>query len=100
MTSLYSRVIVLADGRCVVPGLDFEGRKVTVHHRTASHLVLHITGGSGWSGVGMRSYTPAKFIVLAIKKAGRKQAGYLGQVGEELHTTDVVEFDLRREVRP
>jgi hypothetical protein len=94
VTSIYSRVIVTADGTCVLPGIDFEGRRVRVHHRDRTHLVLHVSGGTGWGGVGMRAYAPAKFLVLRILAVSRTPASYLGSTGEELRTADVVFFDV------
>ena len=97
MSFAASRLIIEAGGRVVFPGIDYESRRVTVHHRRGDVLVLHVTGGSGWGGVGMRSYTPAQFEVVRLKGKGRPGARYLGHVGEEWSYDHIVEFDIKRE---
>lgn len=108
MSSAATRMIITADGGVVFPGIDYEGRKVTVHHRRGQLsgaaigdvVVLHITGGSGWGGVGSRSYAPAQFEVVRLKAKGRKDARYLGHVGQEWHYDHVVEFEIKKQRQP
>lgn len=104
MSFAATRMIVTTDSRVVFPGMDYEGRKVTIHHRRGQEsgaqvgdvVVLHITGGSGWGGVGMRSYSPAQFEVVRLKAKGKKDTRYLGHVGQEWHYEHIVEFDIKR----
>lgn len=104
MSFAASRLIMMADGRVVFPGIDYEGRKITVHHRRGQDsglragdvLVLHVAGGSGWGGIGMRSYAPAQFEVVRLKGTGKSGASYLGYVGVEWHYEHIVEFDIKK----
>ena len=80
---LYTHPEIHADGTVTFRGLDFEGCKVHLHSRNLTHLVLKVTGGSGWAGRGARAYRRTHFIVLRI-------------VSEKpLRTEEVVQFDLR-----
>jgi len=104
MSFAASRLIITSEGRVVFPGIDYEARKVTVHHRrgqlsgpsAGDVLVLHVTGGSGWGGVGMRSYAAAQFEVVRLKGKGKNDARYLGHVGVEWSYEHIVEFDIKK----
>jgi len=91
-----SRVIIQDDGRVIFPGIDFEGRKCTVHEKRGDFLIVHITGGSGWGGVGMRSYAAASFDV--VKLIGRpKPVTYLGEKGVQYSIENVVSFEIKKQ---
>lgn len=65
-------------------GHDYEGRALHVHHRTADHLVVRVSGGSCWRSVGEREYVPARFEVYAI----------VGGAGNRLVVEEIVHFDI------
>lgn len=70
-SDIYSNPEVKLDGTVRFPGLDFEGSKLTLHQQTADAMIVHVSGGSGWNGVGQpRAYSPAHFIVL--RRVGKK----------------------------
>lgn len=93
-----SRLIVAADGKVVVPGLDYEGRALHVHERNRQYIVVKISSGSGWSGVGMpRCYVPARFDVYRITGKSKANVKYMGVTGEEIPIEHVIDFPLRPE---
>lgn len=74
------------DGSVTFPGVDFEGRKLSVHYRNRFTLVVKVTGGSGWAGRGERSYRGAEFIVMQRES-------------EKSPWNEVVTFPLRKETK-
>lgn len=81
-----SQPIIDGDGSVKFSGLDFEGRKLSVHFKTDRLLVIKVTGGSGWASIGERAYHGAKFIVMARES-------------EDGPWHDIVTFPLRKEER-
>lgn len=67
-------------------GVDFEGRKVTVHYRDSRYLVLKVSGGKCWKDqLSGHQYVPAELRVYAILQE------------EPLRVARLVEFPLRPE---
>lgn len=61
------KITLGADGFAGVMGLDL-GPDVTVHHQTASILVLKAGGHSTWASLGQQAYVPTRFYVYAIEE--------------------------------
>ena len=97
MSFAASRLLIKDDGSVVFPGIDYEGRRPTVHERSGDVLVIHITGGSGWGGVGMRSYSPAQFEVVRLKGKPKKRSRYMNEVGEEWAFEHLATFDIKKQ---
>lgn len=96
MSTGASRVIIKKDGTVIFPGLDYEGRKLTVHERQGDILIVHVTGGSGWGGIGMRSYAPASFDVIRLIGKGQRST-YLGNDGEQYAIENIVSFEIKKQ---
>ena len=87
------RTIVLGENdRVNIRGMDYESRKLTLHHKTTFHsspnyIVIKVHGGSVWDGnYCPRRYVPAYFEVYQI----------VSQKGNEIQAQNVFEFPLKR----
>lgn len=49
------------------PGVDLGG-KVKLVHRAGSYCVLHVAGGSHWSGIGSRTPHPAQWLLVLVER--------------------------------
>lgn len=83
-------LIVAEDGSVSVRGLDYEGRKLTVHKRNQNYLVIKVAGGGCWSGNYMpRRYVPAQFDVYRI----------ISTKGDTIMAEPLVDFPIRLEAK-
>jgi hypothetical protein len=93
-----NRLIVTPDGKVVIPGMDYEGRKLTVHQRSRDYLIVKVSSGTGWSGnYQPRRYVAAMFEVYRITGKSKPNGVYLGTRGEEIPVDQLIDFPVRKE---
>jgi hypothetical protein len=86
---------IVGDGTVRFRGVDFEGRKLTVHKKQGDIIVIKVSGGSCWARIGERHYVPAEFVVYRIIKEHGRKKGFSGVV--ELTVDRVIDFPIKRE---
>lgn len=96
MSQHAARVVLYPDGRIEFPGIGYEGCKPTLHTRIGDVVVVHISGGGYWSGVGQpRAYAPARFEVIKLKGKGKKTR-YMSSDCEEFAYEYIVDFEIKK----